>query len=510
MSILLDVLPCAQLTNKELLEIFINKPEKVSKADNQSDSGVESLVEVEVVAEPPRIPPCVPFHPPLHRWISREPAADREPEEPSSFSASSIVPLAPPVPPCIPFKPPLHRWISRERIEETAGDEIFPIEVVPLNHIQLRSRTLPRTFLASAPIIDSMLVCEFCYDLNATELPCCAAYICTSCIDLFEGICPMCSTDTAEILQLPSTNEPPLPCEVCYEMTDVKRPCCSVNVCNDCFHQIVVVNVNDGVTSISCPNPECDQQVLHDEVVTILNKKQDLGTKDKYERFRLAKSSNDKEKVCPNCSWLTAIKTDKKARKWKEADIRITCEKCNLEWCFKCHAPWHKNITCKQFRHGNKDFKKWITGKDVKGNANGHNCPSCKIPIQRTSGCDHMTCSDCRCEFCYRCGCRYITLPGLLGDHHSTLGFAGCKYNYKPNNNVQRVSVRGGYLFAKVATVMGNPGLMVAGAGVLIVAGMVVIPVYAGYKLYRHQKAKKAIRRQRERTRQVALLRHHS
>ena len=99
MSILLDVLPCAQLTNKELLEIFINKPEKVSKADNQSDSGVESLVEVEVVAESPRIPPRVLFHPPLHRCIWWEPAADRELEEPSSFSASSIVPSAPPVPP---------------------------------------------------------------------------------------------------------------------------------------------------------------------------------------------------------------------------------------------------------------------------------------------------------------------------------------------------------------------------------------------------------------------------
>ena len=208
--------------------------------------------------------------------------------------------------------------------------------------------------------------------------------------------------------------------------------------------------------------------------------------------------------------WLTAIKTDKKVRKWKESDFHITCEKCDLEWCFKCHAPWHKNVTCKQFRHGNKDFKKWITGRDVKGNANGHHCPSCKIPIQRTTGCNHMTCSDCRCEFCYRCGYRFMTLPGILGDHHSKLGFAGCKFNYEPNNSVKRVSVRGGYLFTKVASVLGNPGLMLAGAGILIVAGVVVIPVYGGYKLYRHHSAKKAIRRQRERTRQAALRRHHS
>ena len=102
-----------------------------------------------------------------------------------------------------------------------------------------------------------------------------------------------------------------------------------------------------------------------------------------------------------------------------------------------------------------------------------------------------------------------MKLPGVLGDHYSTLGFAGCKYNYKPDNSVKRISVRGGYLFTKLATVMGNPGLMVAGVGVLIVAGVVVVPIYGGYKLYRHYSAKRAIRQEREMTRQAALRRHY-
>ena len=503
MTSLLDLLPCAHLTSKELRETF-SKPVKVKNAESEGDSGVESLVDLEIainsVPEPPSIPPCIPFHPPLHRWISRE--AHVEPtEESNTLSSGANIPAVPPVPPCVPFRAPLHRWISRElQPEETLAfdDEIVPIEVVCHN----------RSGEQSTPIITpTMMDCEFCNDRNPVEVPCCSAYICNGCIALFEGYCPYCS-DAIDIQ--PTTIKPTSPCEVCFELTSVKRPCCSVNICDDCLHQIVVVNVNDGVTSISCPNPDCDQLLMRDEIITVLNTKQDLGTKDKYERFRLAKCSSDKEKVCPNCSWLTTIKTDKKARKWKESDIHITCEKCELEWCFKCHAPWHKNITCKEFRRGNKDFKKWIAGKDVKGNANGHHCPSCKIPIQRSTGCNHMTCSDCRCEFCYRCGCRFVNLPGILGDHYSTLGFAGCKYNYQPNNSVKRVSVRGGYLFAKVTTVMGNPGLMLAGAGVLIVAGVVVIPIYGGYKLYRHYSAKKTIRRQRERTRQAALRRHHS
>ena len=533
MTSLLNVLPCAHLTSKELKETF-SKPEQVKNAESEGDSGVESLVDLEIatnsVPEPPSIPPCIPFHPPLHRWISKE--AHTEPAADSNSNVPSVLP-----PPVAPSILQLH---DEDRSEPSDEFEIVPIDVV------CRSITPP------AP----MTACEICFKLTATQLPCCAAHICYGCITLFEGYCPTCS-GIEDHLPIPASEEIPAlpceicsqltsvylpccytyicnscivdlqgycpmcssnaidvqpttiksPCEVCFELTSVKRPCCSINVCNDCLHQIVVVNVNDGVTSISCPNPECDQLLLHNEIIIVLNAKQDLGTKDKYERFRLAKCSSDKEKVCPNCSWLTTIKTDKKAWKWKELDIRITCEKCNLEWCFRCHAPWHKNITCKQFRRGNKDFKKWITGKDVKGNANGHHCPSCKIPIQRSAGCNHMTCSDCHCEFCYRCGCRFMNLPGILGDHYSILGFAGCKYNYQPNNNVKRVSVRGGYLFAKVTTVMGNPGLILAGAGVLIVAGVVVIPIYGGYKLYKHYSAKKAIRRQRERTRQAALFR---
>ena len=538
MTTSLDVLPCAHPNSEELKELL--KPEN---AESESDSGVESLVDLEIttnsMSQPPSIPPCVPFHPPLHRWVSRE---TPEPAEPL-------------VPPSIP---PLHR----DQTEHS--DENFPIDVVcrspdrsiaspviqpadtsatceicyKLTTVELpccyahicylcirlfegycpncsysstEADTWDQPAAAATTTTPPSFPCEICNNLTSAHLPCCSAYICSVCIDDFQGFCPWCSGALSDTVDFqPTTTEPALPCEVCYEMTSVKRPCCSINVCNDCLHQIVVVNVNDGVTSISCPNPECDQLLLRDDILRVLDTKQDLGTKDKYERFRLAKCSSDKEKVCPNCSWLTAIKTDKKVRKWKEPDIRITCEKCNLEWCFKCHAPWHNNRTCKEFQRGNKEFKKWISGTDMKGNANAHHCPSCKIPIQRSDGCSHMICSDCQCEFCYRCGCRFMNLPGILGNHHSILGFAGCKYNYKPNSNVKRVSVRGSYLFAKMATVMGNPGLMVAGVGVLIVGGVIVIPIYGGYKLYRHYSAKRAIRQEREMTRQAALHRRYS
>ena len=31
-------------------------------------------------------------------------------------------------------------------------------------------------------------------------------------------------------------------------------------------------------------------------------------------------------------------------------------------------------------------------------------CPNCKVRVQRSAGCNHMTCTQCRSHFCYRCG----------------------------------------------------------------------------------------------------------
>ncbi|KAJ7424532.1 hypothetical protein WISP_28146 [Willisornis vidua] len=65
-----------------------------------------------------------------------------------------------------------------------------------------------------------------------------------------------------------------------------------------------------------------------------------------------------------------------------------------------------------------------------------------EIHIQRTEGCDHMTCSQCNTNFCYRCGERYRQLR-FFGDHTSNLSIFGCKYRYLPERPHLRRLVRG-------------------------------------------------------------------
>lgn len=65
-----------------------------------------------------------------------------------------------------------------------------------------------------------------------------------------------------------------------------------------------------------------------------------------------------------------------------------------------------------------------------------------QIHIQRTEGCDHMTCTQCNTNFCYRCGEKYRHLR-FFGDHTSNLSVFGCKYRYLPEKPHLRRLVRG-------------------------------------------------------------------
>uniref|UniRef100_A0A8D2NC35 RING-type domain-containing protein n=2 Tax=Zonotrichia albicollis TaxID=44394 RepID=A0A8D2NC35_ZONAL len=100
-----------------------------------------------------------------------------------------------------------------------------------------------------------------------------------------------------------------------------------------------------------------------------------------------------------------------------------------------------------------------------------------KIHIQRTEGCDHMTCSQCNTNFCYRCGERYRQLR-FFGDHTSNLSIFGCKYRYLPERPHLRRLVRGSVCAGKLLI---TPLILVLGlalGAVAVVIGLFVFPIY--------------------------------
>jgi hypothetical protein len=60
--------------------------------------------------------------------------------------------------------------------------------------------------------------------------------------------------------------------------------------------------------------------------------------------------------------------------------------------------------------NGQKLFEEAIRSKGWK------QCPKCNIYIERNEGCDHMTCRNCKCNFCYVCGKYDRNNPTSRGD----------------------------------------------------------------------------------------------
>lgn len=70
--------------------------------------------------------------------------------------------------------------------------------------------------------------------------------------------------------------------------------------------------------------------------------------------------------------------------------------------------------------------RKWITKNSAESEnlnwilANTKPCPKCHRPIEKNQGCMHITCSQCRHEFCWLCN-------GTWSEHgERTGGFYAC------------------------------------------------------------------------------------
>jgi len=82
----------------------------------------------------------------------------------------------------------------------------------------------------------------------------------------------------------------------------------------------------------------------------------------------------------------------------KSKDKYIKCENGH-KFCFECLRPWHGKDTCEKSLE--KDFINWKKNKNLK------QCPRCKIYTEKNEGCNHMTCTNCKFQWCWLCEGKY-------------------------------------------------------------------------------------------------------
>ena len=182
-------------------------------------------------------------------------------------------------------------------------------------------------------------------------------------------------------------------CGVCMETIEskdipkIKLPC-KHYFCIDCWKEYLKEKINNAnVYKLTCMQSKCNFILEEKFIKAILD--QDVDLQQKYDKFLNRKKlmdSNKKIKFCPfpDCDGYA----EKKFKKYV---------KCNNghEFCFECGAAPHGLKPCSKII--DKGFEEWKSHTLVK------RCPNCKFWTEKNEGCNHMTCSQCRFQWCWVC-----------------------------------------------------------------------------------------------------------
>ena len=189
-------------------------------------------------------------------------------------------------------------------------------------------------------------------------------------------------------------------CRICEDLlgnnisNDINR-CqkCKSYFCSECLYEHAKELVKNGKI-IGCPY--CFDEYSDDRVMTIFNFNKDNKTeinnlKYLYKKIKLKffVLSNPDLVFCPitNC--------DGYAKK-NSSLLKHICNKGH-EFCIRCGEFWHQNGKCPDDEVVDELFREYCEKLRLKV------CPSCGITTFKKDGCNHITCSYCRQNWCWIC-----------------------------------------------------------------------------------------------------------
>ena len=188
---------------------------------------------------------------------------------------------------------------------------------------------------------------------------------------------------------------------------------CQHFFCDDCWYEQLKQKITDNqVVEMTCANFQCQIKLTENFIYSHL--KGDKKLKQKYEDFKEKSSivNDPTKKFCPTPNCKSFL------QKGLENNF-VSCENGH-KWCYECLKAWHMGSTCEEIQ--DKDFQIWSKGKIIK------RCPNCKIYTEKNEGCNHMTCTECKYQWCWLCEGKYTY--GHYGDNGPCKGLQFKKINY--------------------------------------------------------------------------------
>lgn len=221
-------------------------------------------------------------------------------------------------------------------------------------------------------------------------------------------------------------------CEICQYMKRgalcTKLNQCGHVYCTDCLKEYFTACIEQGyVNQVICPFMTCRKPILDEELLALVGNK--LVTRFTELKSKLkVESQPGKFLFCPRdlCQGLIERSPD---------DLLTVCPSCKYAFCYVCKRSWHGYYQyCRVQEPSIQIVRNYIDGDDETrlklerewGKKNmelyvrnfeaeesfqrymeeNHNmpCPKCSAPIERSMGCNKMTCSICNTFFCFLCG----------------------------------------------------------------------------------------------------------
>ncbi|KAI9852993.1 MAG: hypothetical protein M1838_002772 [Thelocarpon superellum] len=185
-------------------------------------------------------------------------------------------------------------------------------------------------------------------------------------------------------------------CAVCWTTpTDPFHPPCGHVYCDECFSAQCASSGGSASVPVQCLGDEgrCGHSFSLDQLEGVLSAQAlDALLQASFEDYVRTKPAELQYCPTPDCPQIYRVSTD---------GLVFTCPSCLTPVCTTCQVASHDGSTCQEYKdlssEGTLAFQKWMKENEVKA------CPKCNTPIEKRSGCNHMTCRGCQTHFCWVC-----------------------------------------------------------------------------------------------------------
>ncbi|KAI9642074.1 hypothetical protein NHQ30_009945 [Ciborinia camelliae] len=183
--------------------------------------------------------------------------------------------------------------------------------------------------------------------------------------------------------------------------------------CYTCLSQCIGVQIESKQwDQITCP--ECPALLSFDNVKTFASETDFIRYDKKSLLSYIRNDPNFTNCLGPNCG-------DGQIHEDGDEQPIMTCGSCGFKTCFTHSIPWHTGLTCSQYdikkrQRAERQIQEDESQKQMEKSTK--RCPNCQVRIEKNHGCDHMTCSSCRHEFCWLCFVDYKSIRSRGNSAH--------------------------------------------------------------------------------------------